>query len=95
MDRAPTIIEASVLAENGTVASTPSRLPTHAGLLTRTGWAAFLVALVLVCAVAAPRVGDGGRRPRQELFRRLPDGAFRLLPLLVGDRGSILTETDS
>jgi len=52
MDRAPTIIEASVLAENGAPSSTPLRLPTRAGLLTRTGWAAFLVALLLVCAVA-------------------------------------------
>ncbi len=30
----------------------PHELPTRAPLLTRTGWSAFIVALIVVCAVA-------------------------------------------
>jgi urea transport system permease protein len=44
MDRAPDALLAS--------ATPPVRLPAPRPLLTRTGWTAFLVALILVCAVA-------------------------------------------
>lgn len=52
MDRAPDIIERSLKAEAGQQVSPAVVLPTRAPLMTRTGWSAFLVALILVCAVA-------------------------------------------
>src|SRR5690606_24331493 len=52
MDRAPDIIARSLKAEAGQQVSPAVVLPTRAPLMTRTGWSAFLVALVLVCAVA-------------------------------------------
>lgn len=51
MDRAPHDVAESVQAEAGQ-APTQVVLPPPAPLLTRKGWTAFLVALILVCAVA-------------------------------------------
>jgi urea transport system permease protein len=51
MDRAPHDVAESVQAEAGQ-APTTVVLPPPAPLLTRKGWTAFLVALILVCAVA-------------------------------------------
>jgi urea transport system permease protein len=52
MDRAPDTIVKSLQAEGGAAVAQPLALPARAGLLTRTGWAAFLLALILICAVA-------------------------------------------
>ena len=52
MDRAPEIIQRSLKAEAGQQVETAVVLPTRAPLMTRIGWSAFLVALILVCAVA-------------------------------------------
>ncbi len=52
MDRAPEVIAKSLAAEAGQHAPMPVVLPPAAPLLTKTGWTAFLAALVLVCAVA-------------------------------------------
>lgn len=52
MDRAPELIEKSLRAEAGQNLPMPVVLPPRAPLLGRTGWTAFLVALVAVCALA-------------------------------------------
>ena len=52
MDRAPEIIRRSLKAEAGQQVPTAVVLPTRAPLMTTVGWSAFLVALILVCAVA-------------------------------------------
>jgi urea transport system permease protein len=52
MDRAPSAVEASLQAEAGQLRPMPVVLPARAPMMTRTGWTAFLVALVLVCAIA-------------------------------------------
>ena len=52
MDRANEIIQRSLKAEAGQQVPTAVVLPTRAPLMTKTGWSAFLVALILVCAVA-------------------------------------------
>lgn len=52
MDRAPDIIEKSLAAEAGQHAPMPVVLPPAGPLLTKTGWTAFLAALVAICALA-------------------------------------------
>ena len=52
MDRAPETIAKSLPSESGGLQQPDVVLPSAAGVLTRTGWAAFLLALILVCAVA-------------------------------------------
>jgi urea transport system permease protein len=52
MDRAPPTIEQALRAESGGLAPMPAVLPARAPLLGRMGWTAFLVALVVVCALA-------------------------------------------
>jgi urea transport system permease protein len=59
--------------------TTPVVLPSHGPLLTRTGWSAFVVALLVVCAVA----------PLLNLF--VPAGsAFHLSDYMVGLLGKIM-----
>jgi urea transport system permease protein len=51
MDRAPDMIE-KALTQPGALAPMPVVLPPRAPLLSATGWGAFLVALIVVCALA-------------------------------------------
>jgi urea transport system permease protein len=52
MDRAPEVVEASLKAEAGQMKPMPVVLPPRARLMSPRGWTAFLIALLLVCAVA-------------------------------------------
>ena len=62
-----------------TTPTTPAVLPAPGPLLTRTGWSAFVVALLVVCAVA----------PLLNLF--VPEGsAFHLSDYMVGLLGKIM-----
>jgi urea transport system permease protein len=52
MDRAPQAIEKSLAAEAGVQVSPAVPLPAPPAILSRLGWTAFLLALIVVCAVA-------------------------------------------